>query len=95
MDFFYLDDVFIVANHILNHGGPNDINLVYHKNKYDLITLSGLIYKHIGISTPTPVSLKIFNRGADYFGCGEVLYNLNLPLIGLEEGIKRTINNLL
>ena len=67
--------------------------MVY-KDKYDLICTAGLIYNHIGITNPESVNLKTLKEGNSYTGCGTILSNLNIPLIGLEEGIRRTIEQL-
>jgi len=92
MDFFYMDDVFTVVNHVLtNPTAPRHINLSY-VWKINLIGVARLITQHSNV--PALIKLKDINIGNDYTGNGDILESLNLPLIGLEEGIRRTFNKL-
>lgn len=95
MDFFYLDDVFLVIDHILKKGGPRNINLGYH-HKYDLLNIASLIHKHTK-RFESNITLKELGEGSDYFGNVETLYKLPIApkLLGLEEGIRRTVAKLL
>lgn len=94
MDFFYLDDVFIVTNYILNHDGPRNINLVYDE-KHTLSSISRIIQKHT-IGYYPSYKLNEAGMGNSYTGDGSVLSCLPIyeKLIGLEEGICRTIDKL-
>jgi len=95
MDFFYLDDVVTVIDHILKNGGPGQINLVYNQ-KIDLLGIASLIHKYVGIFEPTVV-VHLTGDGPSYTGCADTLYKLSIVsnLIGLEDGIRRTCNKLL
>jgi len=95
MDFFYLDDVFTVMDYVLNtKKSPHNINLVYNK-KLTLVDIASLIQKYIGKPEP---AIKLNNAllGNPYTGSSNVLYNLPVAskLIGLEEGIRLTVNKL-
>ena len=98
MDYFYLDDVFIVMNYIINARSnrivPRDINLVYDK-KVTLLDIASLIHKHVGRFNPV-IKLNENGRGDPYTGDSSVLYELPVAnkLIGLESGICRTVQKL-
>ena len=93
MDFFYMDDVFTVINQIIvDRTTPRHINLVY-KWKINLIGIATLIQKYMGCHN-TKIKVNDIRIGNDYTGDGTVLDSLKLPLVGLDEGIKRTIYNL-
>ncbi len=91
MDFFYLDDVFTVIDYILRVPMycPKNINLVY-PDKVSLLDVASLIHKHTGIFDHR---IKINESGDayDYTGDGTVLSRLPFHLVGLEEGIHRTV----
>lgn len=95
MDYFYLDDIFTVIDYILNNPAtiPRDINLVY-PEKTSLLDIASLIHKHMGIFEPT-IKLVELGEGYDYTGSGYFLNRMrqlgNLQLVGLEEGIRRTV----
>lgn len=93
MDFFYLDDVFTVIDSIFhNLYLPKHINLVYDW-KINLIGVAGIIQTLMGNSNPR-IKVNDLNAGYDYTGNGNILQSMKLPLIGLEEGIRRTVNKL-
>ena len=73
-------------------GGPQNINLVY-KKKYDLLHIANLIIKYMKASNAL---IKINNSeiGKSYTGSSKLLYTLPVcnNFIGLEEGIKQTID---
>jgi GDP-L-fucose synthase len=95
MDYFYLDDIFTVIDFILNHPEniPKDINLVYPEKK-TLLDIASLIHKHMNVFHPT-IKLNEMGEGYDYTGSGYFLDRMrkvgNLQLLGLEEGIRRTV----
>ena len=93
MDYFFLDDVFLVMDHLIKNGGPRNINLVYDEKK-DLMGIAKFIQEDMIQYHP---SVKIEETGveAPYTGNGEVLEDMNIPLIGLREGIRRTVSKLL
>ena len=97
MDFFYLDDVFIVMDYIINaHPNrivPQDINLVYDK-KLTLLDIATLIHKHCQKFEPT-IKMVDAGLGDPYTGDGYFINQMQssgkFKLLGLEEGIRRTI----
>ncbi len=95
MDFFYLDDVFAVIDYILSTPirYPKNINMVY-PEKVTLLDIAGLIHKHMNVFDPV-VKLNRMGEAYDYTGSGKILSRLPIKLIGLEEGIRRTIDKLL
>ncbi len=89
MDYFYLDDIYRVIDHIIQVGKcPRHMNLVY-KNKVTLLDIASLIHKHVN-SYDTVINLVETGMGKSYSGCGYLLSNMPVELIGLEEGIRRT-----
>ena len=89
MDFFYMDDVFTVMDHLIKHGGHRNLNLVYRK-KYSLVDIIHMIMeicdKHdhpLIIEDPSEI-------GRSYTGDDTRLSAMKLQLIGLKEGLKRT-----
>lgn len=98
MDYFYLDDVFLVMDYIIkthpNRIVPRDINLVYDK-KVTLLDIASLIHKHVGRFNPT-IQLNENGEADPYTGASTVLYELPVAdkLIGLEGGIFRTVQKL-
>jgi len=94
MDFFFLDDILPIIERILKgEYTAKNINLVY-PLKMDLITIADEIAKYARISK---YSFEICNPGManEYTGNGEILDSLNLPLVGLQEGIRRTVKELI
>jgi len=93
MDFFYLDDMATAIKYTLKSYHPQHLNLVY-KEKHDLISIAHKIYKHAGVKDYPEIMVPPDFQN-EYTGCGVILDNLRLPLIGLDEGIKKTIQQLL
>jgi GDP-L-fucose synthase len=95
MDYFYLDDIYTVIDYIIQHKHcPRDINLVY-KDKMSLLNIASLIHKHMGKFEPT-IKLGEMDIGNPYTGNGYFIRRMemldeNFKLIGLEEGIRRTV----
>ena len=95
MDFFFLDDVFLVIDYIINaKRAPRDINLVYDK-KVTLLDIASLIHKYVGRFNPI-IQLNENGQCDPYTGASTVLYELPVAekLIGLESGICRTVQKL-
>jgi len=95
MDYFYLDDVFTVMDYIIReHPVPRDINLVY-DIKTTLMDIVSLIHHCVGKFGP-PVNLAHLGMSEPYTGSHELLYQLPIAksFIGLEEGIRRTVQKL-
>jgi len=94
MDFFYLDDVFTVINHIINNKNITErhINLVYN-DKYTLKTIANKI-KVMMKREDLSIVCHNYKSIHTYTGSGLKLKEMNLNLIGLDEGIARTIQQL-
>jgi UDP-glucose 4-epimerase len=93
MDFFYIDDVVQVVQSYLRGEKIQDINLVY-QQKMDIFTIAKIIEKEMGISMPFKWASQWTSYTTNYTGNGNQLNSLKLPLIGLEEGIKRMVKAL-
>jgi len=95
MDFLYMDDLFTVTDHLLSHvhGHQKHINMSY-KTKVTLKDVATLICKYTSQLNPTIV-VENDTIGPSYSGFGTKLENLQLPMVGLEEGIERTVNKLI
>ena len=83
-DMFNLEDFARVVDHYLEEGLIKDINCVY-PNKEKLLPIVERFAKMHSIET------KIVNGPTvyDYTGSGKLLESLNLPLLGLDEGLKK------
>lgn len=95
MDFFYMDDIFTVIDNIINNAdnGEYNMNLVYN-TKY---TLKHIVNKVKCIMKKENWPVLCHNRKIkyNYTGNGLKLQKMNLNLIGLDEGIKKTVESLL
>ena len=94
MDFIYMDDLCNVTEHFLLNNVPAwNVNVVY-PEKMLLSEIAKYINDKAGMIDPE-IHFRQFGIGLSYSGNGERLSNLNIPLIGLEEGINRTLKVLL
>jgi GDP-L-fucose synthase len=98
IDFFYMEDLINAVKYFLNNQIQpyKDINMSYTK-KYKLSDIANIIN---GLSSKKVCIIKENdNLGLSYAGSGISLKDLNLPLIGLENGIfqcyEKLKNNLL
>lgn len=96
MDYFYMDDLFTIITHLVQHSGPRHINLVYEERTL----LSDIVQKvqlYMGVNTDSIIDVGDV-IGFEYCGAGDVLNefcgNEKLKLIGLDEGIRRTVESL-
>jgi len=83
-DFFSARDFYRVLLHYLNNQvSIKDVNCVY-QEKYKLMTIldNFRVYHNIF------VTLDLASGGKDYTGNGDRLASLNIPLDGLEQGLK-------
>lgn len=90
-DFFYAKDVNIVIEKILKDDPlpHKDINLSYN-NKLKLSELAIIISKKMGVKP----NVVIFNeQGLNYTGAPDRLYELGLPLTGLDKALDEYIAN--
>jgi GDP-L-fucose synthase len=94
MDFFFIEDVYKVINHLITFGIPKHINLVY-QEKYTLIELANFIRTVAGVPDYQIYIKNIKDRGLSYTGNGDKLHSLNIKLIGLEKGLIKVYKNLL
>jgi GDP-L-fucose synthase len=87
MDFFYMEDLTNVINHLLNNSISTykDINMSYIK-KYKLSDIANIINELSSHKVDINIENKI--SGLNYTGNGQLLDNLNLKLKNLELGIK-------
>lgn len=87
-DFIYVEDLAIIINAILqNRNIPQDLNCVY-SNKMSLYDIAKLMLKIT--NAQTDIIIEKNDTGLDYTGNGDRLKTLNLPLYGIENGIKQT-----
>jgi GDP-L-fucose synthase len=92
MDFFYIDDLIeLVKFYIGKPYIPEEINTVYSK-KYSLLDIASVINELSDYKVDIITEEKGF--GFAYVGKSTRLDLLNLPLKGLEQGIKETYNKL-
>ncbi len=90
-DYFYLDDIYTVIDYIIQTGTSHqNINLVY-KDKVTLVDIAGLIHKHFNKFTPITMIVDANGWADAYCGSGTLLHSMGLKLIGLDEGIRRTV----
>jgi nucleoside-diphosphate-sugar epimerase len=90
MDYFYLDDIYTVIDFIIqNEYAARNINLVY-PEKLRLLDIASLIHKHVGKFDPI-IKLNDNEWADPYTGNGNILAKMPVKLIGLEEGIRRTV----
>ena len=92
MDFFYMDDIFKVINHILCHDSCKHMNLVYQK-KHSLSDIVNMILR----ITNQPNYPTVINgeNGLSYTGDGSKLADLKLQFTGLYNGLAETCKSLL
>jgi len=89
MDFFYMKDlVSLVEYYILNTSPPQEINCSYNK-KYTLSDITNIINNLDKHSVDIEYNIKGLTDNYNFNG--ENLLS-NLPLLGLEEGIKNVYN---
>ena len=96
IDYFYLDDIATVIDYILDHPTttPKNLNLVY-RDKVSLLDIASLVHKHTQIFKPT-INLVETGIGPEYTGNSYFLNRMqqldpSFKLLGLEEGIRRTV----
>lgn len=89
MDFFYIEDLFRVIMFYIEEspGLPMDVNMCY-KEKYTLRQIAAEINNLTGAQSGVIINNK--NIAIPYTGSGETLSSLQIPLVGLKEGIRST-----
>jgi nucleoside-diphosphate-sugar epimerase len=102
MDFFFVDDVATVIDHVLkpHKSDLRNLNLVYEEaiycKKHTLADIGLMICKAMNIEPNISVKYQPmpWPRHHSYTGNGFKLDRENLPLIGLQEGINRMVKEL-
>ena len=94
MDFFYFDDLFTLTEDFLLRPTQNmkAQNAVY-VEKLTLLDIGHIIAKNMSHMTPK-IQINSEGMSSSYTGSGARVSNSLVNLIGLEEGIRKTINNL-
>ena len=82
--FFYIKDLEIVINHIIQNPPDKyfELNCVYEKPMW--LSETAQLIKGL---TNSKSNIIIQAEGLDYNGCGDKLKELNLPFIGLKNGL--------
>jgi GDP-L-fucose synthase len=92
LDFFYIKDLYKVVEYYIqniNKDLPRDINLCYNNKT----RLTDIAKKIINLTnSEIEITLEYSARAHSYCGDGTLLDNLDIPLIGLEQGLQNTIN---
>jgi len=92
MDFFYIDDLITLVKFYLNKTYiPEEINAVYNK-KYFLSEIADIINNLSDYKVNKVIEKEGLSK--TYIGKSTRLDLLNLPLKGLEQGLKETYNKL-
>ena len=85
MDFFYMDDLVGLIKYVIENPHIKDINATYFET-YDLLEIINIINNLD--DHKCSIILENKHKGKSYVGPYQD--QLNIPLIGLKEGIKRT-----
>jgi len=93
MDFFYIDDLAAAVDHFLKFGGDDNINMVY-TDKFCLGEIADMIQKEMNVSRDIEFMYDYSPQHPVYTGDGERLRQMGVPLLGLQEGIRRMVKNL-
>lgn len=92
MDFFSVSDLFTVLEHIvLNYDTediPTDINMCY-PDKYTLEEIATLIKKLT--ESDSPIVIESRELTPSYYGSGNALKSLNLPLLGFKASLQKLL----
>ncbi len=95
IDFFYIDDLVTVTDYLLNKLLNNQFHInISYINKTTLLDVSKIICKYTSHLNPK-ITILNEEEGVSYSGYGQKLNSFSLPLIGLEEGISRTVKKLI
>jgi UDP-glucose 4-epimerase len=92
-DFFYIDDLVTIVKYYIDHPTyplDNDMDLVY-QQKYKLTDIGKII--NTLSAYKVNINIKDYKEAPSYIG-SNLGINLDIELIGLEEGIKRVYNAL-
>lgn len=87
MDFFYMDDLIMLVDYIIKNPSIKSINAAYYET-HDLLEIADMINDLDNHKCSITINDK--NIGKAYVSPYQD--KLNIPLIGLKEGIKRTYN---
>lgn len=96
MDFFFVDDVASVIDHIFGHHDmDSNMNLVYFQSsdhRHSLVDIAEIICAKMKV--PSNIVIKNKDMGHSYTGCANKLDSEHIKFIGLEEGIQRMVNEI-
>jgi hypothetical protein len=94
MDFFYFDDLFaLTEDFLLNPTQNMKVQNAVYVEKMTLLDIGHIIADNMPYMTP---KIKIYSEGlaTSYTGNGTRASHSLINLVGLEEGIRKTINKL-
>lgn len=85
-DYFYVNDLLMVLDHYINHTPKHkDINVVYTEK----ILLSDFLTQFCNLHRLPSHIIKLSNRnGLNYTGSSEKIQQLQLPFMGITQGLK-------
>ena len=94
MDFIHIEDLCKIVEYYIEKINkknlPKDMNLCYSNHK-SLLDIANKINKFAG-KPYSNVVVKQSGLSTEYTGDGSKLFNMNIQLLGLDEGLKRCIN---
>lgn len=94
MDFFYFDDLFVLTEDFLLNPTQNmKVQNAVYVEKLTLLDIGHIIAKNMSNMTPK-IQINSCGMAPSYTGNGIRVSKFKIKLIGLEEGIKQTINKL-
>lgn len=94
MDFFYFDDLFSLTEDFLLHPSENmKVQNAVYVEKRTLVDIGYIIVSNMSHMTPK-IRIDSDGMAPPYTGNGYRVANSSVNLIGLEEGIRKTINKL-
>ena len=97
MDFFYVRDLCLVIDHYISSFSkknlPNDVNMCYNERKFTLEEIVQIVCSQN--NTLGQVTVLDAKMGNPYTGSPRTLASLEIPLIGLKEGIKEVYSEII
>jgi GDP-L-fucose synthase len=97
MDFFFVEDLCKVIEHYIENFGkkqlPNDLNMCYNKQKLTLREIATLVHSEGNIKNQ--ILFNSNDKGSSYTGDSSRLESLTIDLIGLKNGIKKVLSEIL
>jgi UDP-glucose 4-epimerase len=97
MDFFFVEDLCRVIKYYIENFEkkqlPNDLNMCYNKQKLTLREIATLVHSEGNIENK--ILFNGNNKGSSYTGDSSRLESLTIDLIGLKNGIKKVLSEIL